>query len=440
MAGIFKAYDIRGIVPDQLDEVIAQKIGYAFAIELKAHAIAVGNDMRVSADAIKGAFIEGITSAGADVYDVGMCSTPFSYFASGALDVDGSAMVTASHNPQEYNGFKFSRSEARPVSYETGIGNIEKRVNTCDSIPDAAGKVIQTDIDEKYKNHILSFTDITRRVRVAVDAGNGMGGVEMEKYFSDQDIDIIPLYFEPDGSFPNHEPNPLKPENMKDLQDKVRESEAEFGAAFDGDADRVMFTDEKGDIISSDLITALFARDALEQEQGAAVIYDLRSSKVVREEIEKRGGTPIESRVGHSYIKGVMREHDAPVGGELSGHYYFRDNYYADSGIIAFGKLLSIVCGSDKPLSDLLKPLRRYHASGEINFKVEDKDGKIKELAEKFSDAEVSFLDGITVKSSGWWFNVRKSNTEPLLRLNLEADTKKIMEEGINNVSDILSA
>ena len=439
MAGIFKAYDIRGIVPDQLDEVLAQKIGYAFVLELQAKAIAVGNDMRVSADKIKGAFIEGATAAGADVHDLGMCSTPFTYFASGALDVDGGAMVTASHNPQEYNGFKFSRREARPVSYETGIGNIEKRTEKIDSISEPTGKVIMADITEKYRNHVLSFTQITRRVKVVIDAGNGMGGAEADMYFSGQDIEIIPLYFEPDGSFPNHEPNPLKPENMKDLQAKVRETCAEFGVAFDGDADRVMFVDEKGEIISSDLITALFAADVLKEEPEAAVIYDLRSSKVVKEEVEKRGGTAVESRVGHSYIKGVMRENNAPLGGELSGHYYFRDNYYADSGIIAFGKLLSIVCNSDKPLSEILQPLKRYYASGEINFEVEDKDAKIKELAEIFNEADVSFLDGITVRCNGWWFNVRKSNTEPLLRLNLEADSEAFMSEGLKKVSDILS-
>jgi len=439
MAGIFKSYDIRGIVPDQLDEVTAQKIGYAFACELEARAVAVGNDMRVSADAIKGAFIEGVTAAGADVHDLGMCSTPFTYFASGALDVEGSTMVTASHNPQEYNGFKFSRSHARPVSYETGIGNIEKRIQEIDSIPESTGRVIQTDIEEKYRNHVLSFTHITRRATVVIDAGNGIGGAETEKYFSGQDIEIIPLFFEPDGSFPNHEPNPLKPENMKDLQAEVRKAGADFGAAFDGDADRVMFTDENGDIISSDLITALFAADILDNEPGASVIYDLRSSKMVREEIEKRKGIPVESRVGHSYIKGVMREHNAPLGGELSGHYYFRDNFFADSGIIAFGKLLSIVCSSTEPLSELLKPLKRYSASGEINFEVDDKDAKIQEIAEEFSDADISFLDGVTVRCGTWWFNVRKSNTEPLLRLNLEADTEPLMKEKLEQVSEILS-
>lgn len=438
MAGIFKAYDIRGIVPDQLDGPLARKIGYAFARELKAGAVAVGNDMRVSAGPIKTAFIEGITAAGCDVIDLGRCATPLTYFASGALKVDGAAMVTASHNPHQYNGFKFSRREARPVSYETGIATIEQAVAGLATLPAGKGKVKKQDLSKAYRDHVRAFALIGRRLKVVVDAGNGMGGEEMRLAYTEKDLDLVPLYFEPDGTFPNHEPNPLKPGNMRDLQARVKTTGAAFGAAFDGDADRVTFTDEQGAIISSDLVTALFAGKVIADEPGAAVIYDLRSSKIVREEVERRGGKGVESRVGHSYIKGVMREHNAPLGGELSGHYYFRENYFADSGIIAFTVLLGIVSNAAVPLSQLLAPLRKYHVSGEINFEVHDKDGKIALLKRTFADAALSELDGVTIRYPDWWFNVRKSNTEPLLRLNLEADTARLRDEGVRKLSSLL--
>jgi len=430
MAGIFKAYDIRGVYPDELDEDIARKIGIALATFLKAKNLVVGRDMRTSAPAIQKAFMEGVTSTGCNVIDSGMGTTPMNYFAIGYYERDGGAQTTASHNPAQYIGFKVSREKAIPLSYETGIGEIEKLVGSGIAAPSGgAGKVEQRDILPDYKKHVLSFADDVKPLKVAVDTGNGVVGAFFNEVFGDLPLEIIPLYFEPDGTFPNHEANPLKAENMIDLQNAVREHGADLGVAFDGDGDRSMYVDEKGDIISSDLITALLAREILAKEPGAGILYDLRSSWVVKEEIEKGGGVPYEDRVGHAYMKATMRRHGCAVGGELSGHYYFRDNYYADSGMIALVKILNVLSAEDKPFSEIIKPLKRYHATGEINFEVEDKDGKMKELERIFSDGEISHLDGISVKYADWWFNVRKSNTEPVLRLNLEAKTPDLMEE-----------
>ncbi len=431
MAGIYKAYDIRGVYPDELNEETAHKIGVALATLLKAGNIVVGRDMRTSAPAIQKAFMEGATSTGCDVIDSGMGTTPMNYFAIGCYEQDGGAQTTASHNPAQYIGFKVSREKAIPLSYETGIGEIEKLVNSGITAPAGAGKgkVVQRNILPDYKKHVLSFADNVRPLKVAVDTGNGTVGAFFNKVFNDLPLEIIPLYFEPDGTFPNHEANPLKLENMVDVQRAVREHGADLGVAFDGDGDRSAYVDEKGNIITSDMITALLARENLAKEPGASILYDLRSSWVVEEEIEKGGGVPYEDRVGHSYMKATMRKHGCALGGELSGHYYFRDNYYADSGMIALVKILNVLSGEDKPFSEIIKPLKRYHATGEINFEVEDKDGKMKELEEIFSDGETSHLDGISVKYKDWWFNVRKSNTEPVLRLNLEAKTPDLMEE-----------
>jgi phosphomannomutase len=430
MAGIFKAYDIRGVYPDEIDEDIARKIGIALATFLKAKTLVVGRDMRTSAPSVQKAFMEGVTSTGCNVIDSGMGTTPMNYFAIGYYERDGGAQTTASHNPAQYIGFKVSREKAIPLSYETGIGEIEKLVGSGVAAPSGgAGKIEQRDILPDYKKHVLSFADRVKPLKVAVDTGNGVVGAFFNEVFGGLPLEIIPLYFEPDGTFPNHEANPLKAENMVDLQNAVREHGADLGVAFDGDGDRSMYVDEKGDIISSDLITALLAREILAKEPGAGILYDLRSSWVVKEEIEKGGGVPYEDRVGHAYMKATMRKHGCAVGGELSGHYYFRDNYYADSGMIALVKILNVLSAEDKPFSEIIRPLKRYHATGEINFEVEDKDGKMRELEGIFSDGEISHLDGISVKYTDWWFNVRKSNTEPVLRLNLEAKTPGLMEE-----------
>ncbi len=427
---IFKAYDIRGVVPAELNEAVTEKIGRSVVKLLNARTIAVGRDMRASADVLFDALTKGITSMGTDVIDIGLCSTPMSYFADARYKADGSVMITASHNPAQYNGFKVCREDAIPLSYETGIGEIER---LCAGAPlggaGNAGKIVRRDAMGEYIEHVLPFAGEVRPMTVAVDAGNAIAGFVIPRLMSRlPQVKIVPLYFELDGSFPNHEPNPLKEENMRDLQKKVKETGADFGVAFDGDADRAAFVDEKGGLIAADLLTALLAPALLKQEKGGTVIYDVRSSRVVREEVERAGGRAIMSRVGHSYMKTLLRREKGVFGGELAGHFYFRDNAYADSGDITLMLVMKVLSESNKPLSALVAPLRRFHASGEINFHVEDKDGKIEELARNYADGEINRIDGIRVDFPDWWFNIRKSNTEPLLRLVLEADSREKME------------
>ena len=438
--GIFKAYDVRGIVPKDLNAELARKIGRAAVKVLEADSVVVGRDMRISSDEIAKAFMEGVRESGADSIDTGQSTTPMNYFAVGRYGYGAAAMVTASHNPPEWNGFKFSRAEARPVSADTGLGEMERLVSSNELPPPArrAGRSVAKDIVGDYMDHLLSFAGEVAPMKVAIDTGNGMAGRFLPVLFERLPCELCGLYLEPDGTFPNHEPNPLKLENMRDLQRFVKEINADIGMAFDGDGDRVALVDERGGIVPCDLITALLAREFLREEPGAHIIYDLRSSLVVPEEVKKAGGVPVEYRVGHSFMKGVMRERDAPMGGELSGHYYFRDTYYSDSGDLAMLTILRVLSREKVPLSELIRPLRRYHATGEINFEVEDKDAKIKELSEAFRDAEVYFLDGVTVRYNDWWCNVRKSNTEPLLRLNLEAKTEKLRDEARRRVEEII--
>ncbi len=437
--GIFKAYDIRGIVPQDLNADLAYRIGRAIPHVLGAKSIVVGRDMRVTGPEIAGAVLEGIADSGADAFDMGLCTTPMNYYATGSGGYGGGVMVTASHNPAAYNGVKLSREDAAPVSYETGIGEIEKLVTG--ELPAKAatpGKIEKVDHWPECKAHFLKFASGIGPLKVVIDTGNGMSGKFLPEIFDELPCELVPLYFELDGNFPNHEANPLKRENMLDLMAKVKETSADIGIAFDGDGDRCMFVDERGEIISSDLITALIAREVLPNHQGATIIYDLRSSHVVAEEIEAAGGVALETRVGHSFMKGVMRERGAPFGGELSGHYYFREHYCSDCAELAMLFMLRILSKSGKKLSELVQPLRRYHATGEINFEVEDKDAKIEELAKAFSDGEESRLDGLSVRYGDWWFNVRKSNTEPVLRLNLEADTAERRDEARARVEAVL--
>lgn len=424
--GIFKAYDVRGVVPEDFNEDIAYRIGNAFARFLQAKTIVTGRDMRLSSPELSAAVRRGIRDAGTEVVDIGLCSTPALYFADGKGGYGGALMVTASHNPARYNGLKFCRQDAIPLSYETGIEEIEEVFRRGEVFKAAQpGRESERDFTDEYLEHILSFSQYIRPLTVAVDAGNGMAGKYIPRLFERLPCRLVPLYLEPDGRFPNHEADPLKEENLDDLKRLVVESSADLGAAFDGDGDRVAFIDELGRTISNDLTTALIARETLERRPGSTVIYDLRSSLVVPEEIEKAGGKALESRVGHSYIKALMRREDAVFAGELSGHYYFRANFFADNAEIALVKMLNLVSSRQAPLSRIVEPLRRYSATGEINFPVADPDGKIEALAEEFSDGEVYFLDGVSVRWPGRWFNVRKSNTEPLLRLNLEARTAR---------------
>ncbi|HGY92419.1 MAG TPA: phosphomannomutase/phosphoglucomutase [Planctomycetes bacterium] len=420
---VFKAYDVRGIYGEQIDEDLARKIGAAFVDLLGGGPIVVGRDMRACAPSIAKAFIEGARRRGADVIDIGLVSTPQTYFAIGHFEVNGGVQITASHNPSEYIGMKFCRRDCVPISYETGIRHLEEAAAKDLPQPaDREGCLSARVITDDYVEHVSRWLDAPTDLALVIDAGNGMAGHELPPVLDKLGISAERLYFDLDGSFPNHEANPIKAENMQDLIGRVRETGADLGVAFDGDADRCAFVDETGAIISSDLMTAIMARELLGREPGAHVVYDLRSSRVVAEEIEQAGGKPVLERVGHSFIKATMRKTNAIFGGELSGHYYFRENYTSDSGVIAMLLTLEILRKTGKKLSELVNPLRRYPATGEINFVVEDKDGMIRRLEDEFSDGKIDHVDGITVRYPTWWFNVRKSNTEPLLRLNLEAD------------------
>lgn len=439
MSGIFKAYDIRGVYPNELDEELARRIGVATGNFLGNGRVVVGHDMREVAEPISAALIEGLRAAGCDVIDVGLCSTPMNYNAIGETGADGGVMVTASHNPPEYIGFKISRDEAKPVSYESGIGEIEDAVRS-GNLPEAdtRGSLEEREFLEDYVDYLLGFADEVEALSVAVDTGNGMGGLTVPALFDRLPVDYDGLYLELDGTFPNHAPNPLKEENVRDLREHVRGGDYDLGVAFDGDADRVVFLDERGEVVPADLMTALLAEKTLGENPGEPILYDLRSSRVVREVIEENGGEPVRYRVGHAYMKGKMREVDAPFGGELSGHYYYRKNYYTDSALLATLDLMELLSETGSTLSDLVEPLRRYHQSGEINFSVDDQEEAMERLEEAFSDGDVDHLDGVTVQYEDWWFNVRPSNTEPLLRLNLEAEDESTLESKVADVREII--
>jgi phosphomannomutase len=432
MAGIFKAYDVRGVYPTEIDEATARQIGLAFQSVLddddrrQGDTVVVSRDMRSHSAGLAAALVDGLTASGLDVLDVGLATTPMNYFAVGSLGAAGGVQVTASHNPARYNGFKFSRHGARPVSGDQGIPRIEEKVESGD-LPEAErrGSVERGEIFDAYRRHVLSFLDRpegARPLKLAVDAANGMGTLYLP-ILEALGVELVPLYFELDGSFPNHEANPLKEENLQDLIAAVRREGADLGVSFDGDADRSAFIDETGRPIGSDLITALIGGELLRRNPGKAVVYDLRSSRAVAEFIEESGGVPVRERVGHSFMKATLRRRDGIFGGELAGHYYFRDNYYADCAVLAVVEILDLMWSSGKPLSELVAPLRRYHKSPEINFEVEDKQGRMDELARRYADGEIDHLDGVTVQFPSWWFNVRPSNTEPYLRLVLEAET-----------------
>jgi phosphomannomutase len=429
--GVFKAYDIRGTVPDQINEELFKKIGLAAVKVLNAKQVVVGRDMRESSTPLGKALIKGLTQGGADVIDIGMSSTPMLYFATAFCKADGGIQITASHNPAEYNGCKFCREDAIPVAYDTGLGEIEKLVESGTLTPgDEEGSVETRDVGSDYRAHLLKFAGQIKPQTVIVDAGNGVMGAFVPPLFAKLPCELIRLYFEPDGTFPNHEANPLKPENVQDLIARVKETGADLGVALDGDGDRSIYVDERGNLIPCDALTALIAAEMLEREPGATIIFDLRSSWIVAEEIERLGGTPIKSRVGHSYIKATMREHNAVFAGELSGHFYFRDIHYTDNAEMAMLTVLTLMSKTGKPISELLAPYRKYYATGEINFEVQDKDTCLRAVEEAFGEGakEVLHLDGLSIEHEDWWCNVRPSNTEPVLRLNLEARTPEFRD------------
>ncbi len=437
MAGIFKAYDIRGVYGDTLTEELAEKIGKAFVTFLKSNRVVIGHDMRPHSKPLFEALTRGITESGASVIDCGMCSTPMLYYAVGVSGAEAGIMITASHNPGEWNGFKLTREQAVPISGATGIEDIERIVETeaFESVSDQKGSLSEMDVLADYCNHVKAVADIGRPVRIAADMANAMGTYEARALAGSIEIDS--LYEELDGTFPNHEANPLKEETMEALQKMVREGSYDFGVSFDGDADRAGFTDENGDIVPMDIITALIAEDILAKDKGV-IFYDLRSSWAVKEVIEECGGTPMMSRVGHAFIKQQMRDNNAIFAGELSGHYYFRENFFTESSAMAVLRVANIVSNSDKPLSELVKPIKKYFASGEINSRVQDPGKVLSALKEKYSDGQLIELDGVSVEYADWWFNVRCSNTEPLVRLNLEARDRSVMEEKRDEVLSLI--
>ena len=431
---IFKAYDVRGVVPDELDAGDAYRIGRGTARFLGASVIAVGRDARESSPELFEALVRGITEEGADVVDLGLICTPLLYFATERLGSDGGVMITASHNPARYNGFKICREHAIPIGEATGLKEIERLAGQAGEAASAAtrGTLRSQDLRSEYAEHALSVGSGRPRLRVAIDCGNGMAAVGLEPVLAQLDLEVERLYFEPDGTFPNHEADPLNLETLRDVCEAVKRSGADFGVAFDGDADRAVFVDELGEPISSDLVTALLARHVLRRHPGGRVLYDLRSSRVTAEEIEAAGGTAEMCRVGHSFVKARMREVDAVFAGELSGHFYFRftPTLVADDGVAAFVALLDVLAAEKRPLSQLMAPLRRYAASGEINRRVDDIPGLLAAIESEHEAAtEVSHLDGLLVRYPDWWFNLRPSNTEPVVRLNLEADTEERMVE-----------
>lgn len=439
---VFKAYDIRGVYGEQLDEKLAVRVGGAFARFLGKGPIAVGRDMRASSPAMASAVISGIRAAGISVIDVGCVSTPALYFAVIDGGLAGGVQVTASHNPSKYTGMKFCREGGAPVGSDSGLRDVQRLAEAPEEPAPAgkAGTVTTRDLTADYRAHVRGYLgDGGRPLKIVVDAANAMGGADVPICFgNDPAIEIVPLYFDLDGTFPNHEANPLEPKNLVDLQRAVKEHGADLGAAFDGDADRCAFVDERGRAISCDIVTILLARTVLASEPGAKVVYDLRSSDSVAEVIAELGGTALRERVGHAFIKATMRREDAALGGELSGHYYFRDNGYCDSGAIALASVLRLMRGTQEPISALVADGQRYFATGELNFRVDDADATLERIKTAFPEGEGDELDGVTIRLPKMWFNVRKSNTEPIVRLNLEGRTAAAREKGLDRVLAIL--
>jgi len=449
LGAIFKAYDIRGLAEEQITRTVAWKVGYATARHLaeglpdgakpEEQWIIVGRDMRRTSEMYARSVAEGVRAAGVGAMSIGEIETPAIYYAVGSRKALGGIQVTASHNPAAYNGFKITGPECVPVAMGSGLEAIQE---IADGVKDTAlqplGPLRHEDISSGYLLHVKKFAGEIRPMRIALDASNGMASKWAPSLLREFIVQVEPLNLERGGRF-DHEPNPLKEEALEDLRRRVRATDAACGACFDGDADRVGFVDENGETVGNDLITALLVPEFLKAEPGAAIVYDLRSTHALREEIEKHGGVPHREKVGHSHMKRALRETNAPFGGELSGHSYYRDNYFCDSAVITLLKVLTVLSAHpDEALSELIAPLRRYATTGEVNFEVGDKDGAIRQLAQTFSDGTVDFLDGVTVEYPEWWFNCRPSNTEPLLRLTLEADSEQVRDEMYEKIIGLL--
>ncbi|NLI16475.1 MAG: phosphomannomutase/phosphoglucomutase [candidate division Zixibacteria bacterium] len=440
-SSIFKAYDIRGLYPAQVNKDVYRAIGLATGNLLSPKTAVVGRDMRISSPELADAFIEGMLESGADVTDIGMVSTDALYFAVGKYGFDCGAMVTASHNPPKYNGLKMCKKDAVPLSADKEMNRILQIIQS-DSFKrsPAKGKLSHQEIIPDFIKHALGFIDVKtiKPFKIVIDAGNGMAGKLIPELFKHLPCQLVPMYFELDGNFPNHLASPIEPENIADLQKRLIAEKADFGAAFDGDADRMFLLDENARPLGGDMVTAMVARSLLAKNPGASIIYNLICSKAVPEVIKSSGGIPIRTRVGHAIIKPIMKEKNAIFGGEHSGHFYFRDNWFADSGLIAFLVCLELLSHSKSKLSQLVASFDKYFRSGEINSKVMDIPGKLKELASFYPNAKIDESDGVTIDCGNFWFNVRPSNTEPLLRLNLEADTPALMKEKTEEVLKII--
>ena len=445
---IFKAYDVRGVVPDQLDAMLSERIGAAFGRFVldagdtpRPTRVIVARDMRPSGVELASAFAEGVQRQGLDVVDLGLASTDMVYFAAGHLAAPG-AMFTASHNPAQYNGIKLCLSGARPIGQDTGLGEIRRLTGAGVSpAPTSPGRIDTLDLKAAFADHVRSFVDVAnlRPITVVADTANGMGGLVVPRVFETLPIELDILYGELDGTFPNHPADPIQPENLRDLQARVRELGADVGLAFDGDADRVFLVDDRAEPLSGSTTTAIVAKGVLEREPGATILHNLICSRTVPEVVRENGGIPVRTRVGHSFIKQVMAETGAAFGGEHSAHYYFRDNYRADSGCIAALMVLEQLGKAGVPLSELRRPFDRYAASGEINSKVHDPQAVIERVAAAYAHATQDRLDGLTVELGDWWFNLRPSNTEPLLRLNLEALDRAACDRHVAEVRSLIT-
>lgn len=440
MAGIFKAYDVRGVYGEVLNKEMGYKIGLAFSNLIgSGKTIVCGKDARSSSDELQDAFIDGVRDGGTHVVNIGLCTSPTTYFACFTGGYDGSTMITASHNPGKYNGLKFCRENAIPVGYEGGMDQMEAAINNNTLVKaEIRGNLVDKDYKEPYLDFLVSKGTFKRKFSFAVDPGNGMGGFLIGDYLGRVDQTAEELYWDVDCTFPNHEANPLNFNNLIDLQKAVKAGNHDFGVAFDGDADRCFFVDDEGEVVPADILTTLIATDMLQKHGGGTIVYDVRSSKVVAEQVSAMGGNPILCRVGHSFMKARLREHEGPFGGELAGHFYFRDFAYADSAFLTMVVVMNIIDAAGKPLSELIAPFKKYVPSGEINFETDRADHFLEEASTRFPGGEVLTIDGVRIDFDDWWFSLRKSNTEPLLRLVVEGDTAAIMEDKVRAIKEWL--
>jgi phosphomannomutase len=441
---VFKAYDIRGVYPVDLDEETAYLVGRAFVDFLKCRMVIVGRDMRKSSDGLFKELARGIVDQGADVIDLGMCTTPMLSFAVAKFNYDSGIMISASHNPGQYNAFKLIMKNAEQMSVETGINEIFDLCKENNFKTGKKGQIIKKEVLTDYEDHVLSFgkniNQGDKNLKVVVDYGNGVGSISGKPIFSKLHIEVIPMYENPDGSFPNHEANPVKYETLKELQMRIIAEKADLGIAFDGDGDRSIILDKKGNIISPDLLLGILAEDKLKAEQGGKVYYDLRFSKAIKETIIANGGEPIMMRVGNPFYKSALIHHGGILAGEFSGHIMYKDNFCIDDGLFAAVKLMDLVSKTGKEVSMLVKPLQKYYQSEEINFEVHDSKIMLDKIKKKYYDGEISDMDGILVEYDIWWFSIRASNTEPIVRLRLEADTKELLLEKRKELLDFIKA